>query len=85
MLYNVAEDFIFIKRIITGGWWLAKKEPKPKNPHQSLPQIKVIRIVFFDNHAVFHHKFFPQGQTVNKEHYFAVVRHLREESDRIRV
>ena len=35
-------------------------------------------IVFFDYRGVVHHEFVPEGQTVNKEYYLAVLRRLRE-------
>lgn len=53
----------------------AKNEPKPKKSRQS--KIKVILIVFFDR-GVIYHEFLPEGQTVNKEYYLAVLRRLRE-------
>ena len=37
-----------------------------------------VLIVFFDYRGVVHHEFVPEGQTVNKEYYLAVLRHLRE-------
>ena len=33
--------------------------------------------VFIDYRGVVHHKFFPEGQTVNKEYYLGVMRRLR--------
>jgi len=35
-------------------------------------------IVFFDFNGIVHHKFLPQGQTINKEYYLQVQRRLRE-------
>ena len=94
MLANVADDPIFIKSIIAGDqtWvyeydietaqqsseWRAKNKPKPKKPRQSRSKIKVILIVFFDYRGVVHHGFVPEGQTVNKEYYLAVLRRLCE-------
>ena len=34
--------------------------------------------VFFDYRGVVHYEFLPTGQTVNKEYYLSVMRHLRE-------
>ena len=34
--------------------------------------------VFFDYRGVVHYEFLPTGQTVNKEYYLNVMRHLRE-------
>ena len=94
MLANVADDPTFIKRIIIGDetWvyeynvetalqsseWSAKNEPKPKKPRQNWSKIKVMLIVFFDCCGVVHHEFVPEGQTVNKEYYLAVLRRLHE-------
>ena len=94
MLANVADDPTFIKRIITGDQtWVyendvktaqqsseqrAKNEPKPKKPYQSRSKIMLMLIVFFDYLRVVHHEFVPEGQTVNKEYYLAVLRRLRE-------
>lgn len=49
----------------------AKDEPKPKIPRQSLT-------VFIDYRSVVHKEFLPTGQTVNKEYYLGVMKHLRE-------
>ena len=94
MLANVTDHPTFIKRVITGDetWvyeydvetaqqsseWRAKNEPKPKKPRQSRSKIKTMLIVFFDYRGVVHHEFVPEGQTVNKEYYLAVLRRLRE-------
>ena len=67
MLANVTDDPTFIKN-----------EPKPKKPRQSRSKIKTMLIVFFDYRGVVHHEFVPEGQTVNKEYYLAVLRRLRE-------
>nr|APL98288.1 putative DD34D transposase [Bactrocera tryoni] len=58
--------------------WREKNEPKPKKPRQSRSKIKVMLIVFFDIRGLVHHEFVPEGQTVNKEFYLAVLRRLRE-------
>ncbi|KAJ8963246.1 hypothetical protein NQ318_018712 [Aromia moschata] len=92
--YQNTDDPTFNKRIITGDetWvyeydvetdqqsseWCAKNEPKPKKTRQSRSKIKVMLIVFFDYRGVVHHEFVPEGQTVNKEYYLAVLRRLRE-------
>ena len=55
----------------------AKNEPKAKKPRQSRSKIKVMLIVFFGCRSVVHHEFIPEGQTVNKEYYLAVLRRLR--------
>jgi histone-lysine N-methyltransferase SETMAR len=40
--------------------------------------VKVILTVFFDYRGVVHHEYAPLGQTVNKEYYQEVLRHLRD-------
>ena len=44
----------------------------------SRSNIKVMLVVFFDWQGVIHYEFVPRGQTVNKEFYVAVLKHLRE-------
>jgi len=56
----------------------AKGEPRPKKSRQSKSKIKVMLTVFFDYRGVVHYEFLPPGQTVNKEYYLNVMRHLRE-------
>ena len=55
-----------------------KGEAKPKRPLQSRSKIKMILTVFFNYRGVVHYEFLPTGQTVNKEYYLSVMRHLRE-------
>jgi len=40
--------------------------------------MKVMLVIFFDRQGVIHYKFIPHGQTLNKEFYVAVLKHLRE-------
>ena len=51
---------------------------KIEKPRQSRSKIKVMLIVFFDYRGEVHHKFVPEGQTVNEEYCLAVLRRLRE-------
>ena len=53
-------------------------ETKPKRPRQRRSKFKVMLTVFFDYRGVVHYEFLPTGQTVNKEYYLSVMRHLRE-------
>jgi hypothetical protein len=39
--------------------------------------MKVVMVVFFDWQGIIHYEFVPCGQTVNKEFYVAVLKHLR--------
>ena len=40
--------------------------------------MKVMFIVFFYWKGIVHYEFFPRGETVNKEFYLNVLKHLRE-------
>ena len=55
-----------------------KGEAKPKRHRQSRSKIMVMLTVFFDYRGVVHYEFLPTGQTINKEYYLSVMRHLRE-------
>ncbi|GFW49551.1 uncharacterized protein TNCV_2843321 [Trichonephila clavipes] len=46
--------------------------------HGRCDQSSVMLIVFFDADGIVHHKYGPQGQTVNKEFYLDVMRRIRE-------
>ena len=52
--------------------------PRPKEARQVRSNLKVLLTAFFDCRGVVHHKFSPQGRTVNKEYYLQVMRNLRE-------
>lgn len=94
MISNADSDPTFIECIITGDevWvyeydvetaqqsseWRFEGESKPKKERQSRSKIKVMLTVFFDIRGVVHYEFLPDGQTVNKEYYLAVMRRLRE-------
>ena len=93
MLWNVQNDSTFLQRIITGdeSWvfeydmeteqqsseWHFEGEPNPKNPRQSKSKIKVLLTVFFYSQGVVHKEFLPDGLTVNKNYYLAVMKRLR--------
>ena len=51
---------------------------EPRIPRQSRSKIKMILTVFFDYRGVVHYEFIPTRQTVNKEYYLSVMRHLHE-------
>jgi hypothetical protein len=40
--------------------------------------VKVLLTVFFDYRGIVHHSYAPEGQTVNKECYLELIRHLRD-------
>jgi hypothetical protein len=39
-------------------------------------KVKVLLAVFFDCRVIVHHSYAPEGQTINKEYYLEVIRHL---------
>ncbi|UYV68987.1 hypothetical protein LAZ67_6001900 [Cordylochernes scorpioides] len=94
MLDSVRDDPNLLQRVITGdeAWvygydvetkaqssqWKLPHEPRPKKARQVRSNVKVLLTVFFDCRGVVHHKFLPQGRTVNKEYYLQVMRNLRE-------
>jgi hypothetical protein len=41
-------------------------------------KVKVLLTAFFDYRGIVHHNYAPEGQTVNKEYYLEVIRHLRD-------
>jgi hypothetical protein len=41
-------------------------------------KVKVLLTVFFDYRRIVHHSYAPEGQTINKEYYLEVIRHLRD-------
>ena len=40
--------------------------------------VKVMLTCFFYSHGIVHHKYAPEGRTINKEYYLQVLRRLRE-------
>ncbi|XP_018802667.1 PREDICTED: histone-lysine N-methyltransferase SETMAR-like [Bactrocera latifrons] len=52
--------------------------PKTKKTRQSKSKIKIILTVFLDYRGVVHSALLPIVQTVNKEYYLSVIRHLLE-------
>ncbi|UYV62839.1 hypothetical protein LAZ67_2002104 [Cordylochernes scorpioides] len=94
MLDSVRDDPNLLQRVITGdeAWvygydvetkaqssqWKLPHEPRPKKARQVRSNVKVLLTVFFDCRGVVHHKFLPQGRTVNKEYYLQVLHNLRE-------
>ena len=60
------------------GQYHLKGEAKPKRPRQSRSKIKLMLTVFFDYRGVVHYEFLLIGQTVSKEYYLSVMRHLHE-------
>lgn len=49
-----------------------------KKTQMSLPNMKVMLVVILDWKGLIHYEFIPCGQTVYKEYYTEVLRHLKE-------
>ena len=88
------EDMQFLKNIVTGdeSWiygydpetkqqssqWTGPSSPRPKKGCQVQSKTKVMLLAFFNSEGIVHHEYAPNGQTINKEFYLEVLRHLRE-------
>ena len=88
------EDVLFLKNIMTDDeswvdgydpetkqqspWWKGPLSPRPKKRCQVRSKTKVMLLAFFDSEGILHHEYAPDGQTINKEFYLEVLRHLRE-------
>ena len=53
-----------------------QKSQDRKKACQTRSNLKVLLTIFFDCNGVVHHKFLPQGHTVNKEYYLEVMHRL---------
>ena len=94
MLDLANHDPEFIKTIITSDetWvygydpetkfqssqWKHSESPRPKKAWQVCSNVKVLLTCFFDSRDIMHHKYAPEGQTINKEYYLQVLCCLRE-------
>jgi len=56
--------------------WSTLSSPRPKKAWKVKSNIKTMLIAFFDIDGLVHHEFVPTRQTVNKECYKTVLRHL---------
>ncbi|KAM7313634.1 putative histone-lysine N-methyltransferase SETMAR-like [Ixodes scapularis] len=90
----------FLDRVITGDetWifeydpeskrqsseWHTTESPCQKKARMGKSRIKAMLIVFFDRKGVVQREFVPQGQTVNKEFYYEVLKRLRNRVRRVR-
>ena len=85
LLDHSKNDKKFLSKIITGdeSWvygydvetkvqsslWTSKTSPRPKKACQVRSKIKVLLTVFFYASGVVHHKYLPEGSTVNQTYY----------------
>ncbi|UYV69054.1 hypothetical protein LAZ67_6002185 [Cordylochernes scorpioides] len=58
--------------------WRGQGEPRPKKSRILKSRNKVLLVAFLDNKGIVHHEYLPAGQTVIKEMYLDILRHLRE-------
>ncbi len=58
--------------------WKHHTSPRPKKARQVRSNVKVILTCFFDSNGIVHHEYAQAGQTINKEYYLEVMRHLRD-------
>ena len=49
--------------------WKTAESPRPKKAWMSKSKIKVMLIPFLDHKSMVHHKFVPEGETVNQHFY----------------
>ncbi|XP_037504875.1 protein GVQW3-like [Rhipicephalus sanguineus] len=94
MLDFTSSDPNFMNTIITGdeSWvygydpetksqssqWKHSTSPRPKKARQVRSNVKVMLSTFFDFRGVVDREYAPQGQTITKEYYRDVLRHLRD-------
>ena len=94
LLERSCEDVQILKNIVTGDEpWVygydpetkqrssqlkGPSSPRPKKGRQVRSKTKVMLLAFFDSECIVHHKYAPDGQTINKEFYPDVLRRLRE-------
>ena len=58
--------------------WTSKTSLRPKKARQVRSKIKVLFTVFFYASGVVHHKYLPEGSTVNQTYYNEVLKRLRD-------
>ncbi|UYV77610.1 hypothetical protein LAZ67_15001704 [Cordylochernes scorpioides] len=58
--------------------WRGQGEPRPKKSRILKSRNKVLLVAFLDNKGIVHREYLPAGQTVIKEMYLDILRHLRE-------
>ena len=89
MLEKIKDNLNNLRQIVTGDktWvfqfnpetkrqsmqWNTAESPRPKKVCMSKSKIKVILITFFDQKSMVHHKFVPEGKTVNQHFYQQVL------------
>jgi hypothetical protein len=63
--------------------WKHSSSPRPKKSTTGAEQSQGAAVFFFFNYGgIVHHSYAPEGQTINREYYLEVIRHLRDGRDR---
>jgi hypothetical protein len=65
--------------------WTGKWSPGPKKALMSRLKINGILVVIFDWKGIFHHKFLPRGQMVNRKFYQEVSARVKDAVRRMRL
>ena len=76
---TVDETWVYgydVETKVQSSQWMGKLSPRSKKAHQSGSNVKVMLIVYWK--GIVHSVFVPRGETVNKEFYLNVLKHLRE-------
>jgi hypothetical protein len=92
MLECANGDPEFLKTVITGDetWvygydsetkvhssqWKLSSSQRPRKAQWVRSKVKVLLTVFFDYCGIVHCSYAPEGQTINKEYYLEIIRHL---------
>ncbi|UYV80655.1 hypothetical protein LAZ67_19001267 [Cordylochernes scorpioides] len=58
--------------------WIGQGEPRPKKSRILKSRNTVLLVAFLDNKGIVPYEYLPAGQTVIKEMYLDILRHLRE-------
>ena len=53
--------------------WKLTEDPRPKKALQVRSNVKLLLTAFFGSNSVVQHEFLPQGRTLDKEYYHAVM------------
>jgi hypothetical protein len=63
---------------VQSSQWKHSSSPRPKHAQRVRSKVKALLTVFFEYRGIVHHSYAPEGQTINKEYYLEVIRHLRD-------
>ena len=100
ILDQLEDNASFLDNVVTGdeSWvfqydpetkcqslqWTSPDCPRPIKARQSKSLVKAMLITFFDSRGLIHHKFVPQGQTVNQHFYQEVLERLMLRMQQVR-